>query len=360
MVNIGRKTPKLSSNLRKDVARLYRQYEVLLILTNLIDEQELAKVESEKSAIEKISRPKLLEVRKRLRSEIDKLRAWCGAKAHPRVYEKFVSKFQLELKEAQRKNFGLLPKYVIDDLFSHYDAVIRDFDKLPLHARIGIDVLGVRSDKRAGVEIYILETMLYENMCALLNLTAGQDKLAQVPNSSKRTCKEAAALKRACATMAFYFVEAYLNGIGFDYYVEHEKDLPEAEIKFLTEWDRDRQRPFLVGLRDKLLHYPRIIMGKDHPPLQEDNCSELKFFLETAKLIRDSIVHASPKLDPTSFEPVKERLFMNLHLDDCCKIVDTTIALVRKIETTIAGSDSRLPWLKNRGTDGLFEDSVFS
>ena len=180
------------------------------------------------------------------------------------------------------------------------------------------------------------------------------------PESTKMMVKESNGLKHACVTAAFYFAEAYLNGIAFDFYVDNEKSLSEKEVELLTEWDARKKRPRHLGLRDKFLQYSRIITKSQQPPLREDNCPELEFFLTRAKLLRDSVVHASPKLEPDLFEPIKEKSFHNPQMTACEEVVDKTIVLVRKVEVTVRGNDGRLDWLKDRGAEGFFDESVFS
>jgi len=345
----------LISNLRRQVAQLYRKYEVLYILINGVDAKVRKLFNATKANIPKLSRPQLKALREKLRQEIKELRSRYGAKALSEVYEMIVSE-----SEKQPRPFLLLTKFEIErKLFTHYERVYPGFHKLPAHARIGIDVHGTRPSREL-VEIYILEVMLYEDMCALFNLAKRYEEMAAVPNSTKLVIKEVRALKHACVAAAFSFAEAYLNGIAFDFYIENDAKLSDNEKQMLTEWNIAAGRPRFVSLRDKFLQYTRIIKGLKHPPLQESNCPELEFFLDRAKLLRDSVTHASPKPGADWAKPVKERVYLDIEIGDCEMVVDTAIALVRRIETEIHGNEHRLDWLKNRGSEGLFDDSVFS
>ena len=176
---------------------------------------------------------------------------------------------------------------------------------------------------------------------------------------SKRTIKTAEALWRAAASTAFYCVEAYLNGLAFDYYTANEPRLDEDTKRLLTEWDTVQKRFKPVRLRDKLLQYPRIICGTAHPPLQENSCPEMAFFMGRAKLLRDAVVHASPKPNLSAVGDAKESLFLSLDFPETERIVDNTVALIRKIEIAVHGDESRIGWLCGRGPDGLFPDAAF-
>jgi hypothetical protein len=55
----------------------------------------------------------------------------------------------------------------------------------------------------------------------------------------------------------------------------------------------------------------------------------------------------------------KERVIFRIDFQDATRIVDTVIALVRKLETTIYGNADRLYWLSDRDTNGCFPDEVF-
>jgi hypothetical protein len=167
-------------------------------------------------------------------------------------------------------------------------------------------------------------------------------------------------LLRATVVVAFNVLEAYLNGIAFDHLELDGAELTVAEKATLSEWDFQKQRPRYISLREKLLTYPRLIIGAEHPPLQEGNCSELKFIVEMAKKLRDSIVHASPAPSAVTLEAEKEKAVHSIDFETTERLVDATVTLIRKIEETINGDGQRLKgWLYSRSADGEFPDVVF-
>ena len=250
----------------------------------------------------------------------------------------------------------LIPKYIIKELFEKYEGVIPDFNNLPEHIRIGIDI-GFYKDKQGSVELYLLEAILFEYMCCLFNQTNKYFEKQKEKGSDKKTLKTYDALFGATITSTYNLLEAYLNGIAFDYYIIHE-DIIDIKTKgILLDFDYERNKPKYLSLRDKVLQYLKIIKNTQHPPLQENNCPELKFVLEY-KQIRDSIIHASLQYDIENYEPKKEQNILEFKYDELELIVDNMILLIEKIECEISGSTSRLWWLYKRDENGIFSDDV--
>ena len=161
---------------------------------------------------------------------------------------------------------------------------------------------------------------------------------------------------------AFNTIEAYLNGIAFDFLETNEGQFDQSAESLLREWDAVKERPRYLSLRDKMLQYPKIVIKAAHPPLHEDNCLELKFVVESAKKFRDAIVHPSPAPHALTGELDKEIAVHNVDFETVARIVDATIALIRKVDRIAYGSnsDERLRnWLRDRSPNGTFADTVF-
>ena len=152
------------------------------------------------------------------------------------------------------------------------------------------------------IELRILEAALFEDMCVLFNRGWALHEASGIKPLDKRELNEQAALRRAAVLASFYLVEAYLSSIAFDYLVDHASDPRTSDTDKITEWDHVKDKQRLVAFRDKVLHYPRIILGLPHPPLQENNCPEVKLLLTEAKQFRDAIVHANPRPDPPTLQ----------------------------------------------------------
>src|SRR5262249_50726553 len=143
---------------------------------------------------------------------------------------------------------------------------------------------------------------------------------------------------------AFFFLEAYINGIAIDYHAKNQHTLDDETKIILTEWDHQKNRERFISFRDKFVKYPRIVTGLLHPPLQENNCAELAFLTGPAKLLRDAIAHPSARPDPATAEAPKVRAFLAPAGLEVEKVVDAAVGLVRKVEKIIKGPDGAFTW----------------
>jgi hypothetical protein len=275
-------------------------------------------------------------------------------------------------------SFAFPAVWEFKDMFRGIAAVIPHIDALPEAARLMCDIQGLWDRSRAS-EIRILEATLFEDMAAAFNRTSELDE--QFPDretAPKFQLKEAVAMRRGAILNAFYMVEAYLNSIAFDCVIQAqrgERPKPlEVNSDRLLEWDSQRDKERLVSFRDKLIHYPRIILNKRDPVLQENNCPEIKFLLEEAKEFRDAIVHANPRARlAAGFLQAKELRFWAIsdpEMSDpgiglqstatyIARVVDASLEVVRKIETLVHGDTKRLFWLHSRAADGRFPPEAF-
>ncbi|HHT9126793.1 MAG TPA: hypothetical protein ACFYD6_13405 [Candidatus Brocadiia bacterium] len=342
------------TKLRDKAKQLYREYEAILVFTYGVTVDIKRKMTHTKDIISNSNSSKFLRrFIKDVKEKIANLRQCYGCKVPNSELIKILENAGKGGTELQL----LIPKYTIKTLFTHFKKCLPAFETFPEHARIGIDS-GTFRKHHGTIEVYLLETILFENMCALFNLAKEQHSKINKLTDSKRFIKTRNALNQATVTQAFYFVEAYLNGLSFNYYI-NKTDLDDKTKMFLTEWNHIHNKPKYLSLRDKILQYPRIILDTQYPPLQESNCPEIDFITDRAKIIRDAIVHASPFLNLHTFEPEKERKVFELTFEEVEQVVDNAITLVQKIETSIYGDTKRLSWLHKRGPNGLFPETVF-
>lgn len=204
--------------------------------------------------------------------------------------------------------FLYLPKWQLKHFFLGWERNLPGMEIYPEHTLVSIDLHGIHPHGYPG-EVRILEAALFEDMCTLFNRAWDLTPQARDRSTPKMLLKECAATRRASVLAAFYVVEAYLNSIAFDYFISLGDDDPSPELEKIAEWDYTKGRVRLVSLRDKLIHYPKIVARAKHPLLDENNCAELKYFLEVSKLFRDAVVHAGPRPDPHTYENTKEILF---------------------------------------------------
>jgi len=143
---------------------------------------------------------------------------------------------------------------------------------------------------------------------------------------------------RSGVIACFNLMEAYLNGIAWDY-------LRTAETAVLS----NRSRKLLgdstsASIRVKLQKYPEIIGGTS--PWSADDI-DLVQFLEVVKPFRDSLVHPSPFAAPEKFGGYdKLRLLYRTDKETADLAVSTTVKLVLRIHKHIKPNVPLPPWLE--------------
>lgn len=262
------------------------------------------------------------------------------------------------VKATPSGRFTWMPLYSFRNLFNDLDGALPSLRGWPAHGRVGLDCSGQLYHDSPSPEAWLLEGLIFEDLAALFNLAKLEhESLPQVP--PKVQFKRYKALCRACVMSSVTFVEAYLNGVAFDHLIQNGATLDEATRSMLADWDFNRKRPRYLPLKEKLLQYQRIILNKEHAPLQESNCPEMATLLNLAKTYRDAFAHPSPGLNWASFSPQREAAVLGTGLDLATTAVDASIRLVKKLEVTLTGNTERLFWLYERDSNGLFPDEVF-
>jgi len=144
---------------------------------------------------------------------------------------------------------------------------------------------------------------------------------------------------RSCILSCFNLVEAYLNGIAWDF--AQDETVFNALSKRKQKLIDDSAH---VTLRDKLLKYPEIITGRTLWNGMDDTVSA---FLEALKPFRDSLVHPSPFSAPEKFGGYDK--LKKIYLFDYIQAhmgVKVTADLIVKIHRHLTGDDTGHPvWL---------------
>lgn len=308
------------------------------------------KFDNGKININKLNEAQLVNFIEEIKSEIAKLRNKFGI----RVDNNLLVELAEKILGGDKNKVTYISKIILEIYFKRYELIMPRFNQLPLHARIAIDP-GYFRQKHPEVDFFILEAAIYEDMCNLFNLAKNIYAKLEFKNEYKKEIKTYHSLSRATIVTSFNFLEAYLNGIAYDYYYINHHNLDDKTKMILTEYDHLHNKQKFISLREKILQYPKIIIGSAHPPLQESNCKELAYVLENAKIMRDSIVHASAI---PGTEKKEDKLF-HIDFNDTENIVDNIIILIKKIEQTIEGNLDYLFWLYERNSNGLFPEEVF-
>jgi len=208
---------------------------------------------------------------------------------------------------------------------------------------------------------YVLpEAILYEDMALAYNSAAEllpslEGKTEPGPNLEEKRC---GLFLRTAVLSAFYFVEAFLNGLAFDFCYLNSAKISKEDQDFLLERPSSQNKRGTVSFEKKAKQYMRIILNQKHAPLTETNCNSLKFLLTEAKEVRDAIVHQSPKLYPESGISEKIRWMMGLRMDKVTEVVDAAVGFVTKAHE-VAGAKAEMNWLYPRSSNGLFPPESF-
>ncbi len=145
---------------------------------------------------------------------------------------------------------------------------------------------------------------------------------------------------RAALVCCFNLMEAYLNGIAWDF-------MQSGDTSRLS----NRKRKLLedsggVSFRDKLLKYPAIV---SESPLCLDGDPDVSSLLDDIKPVRDSLVHPSPFSAPERFGGYdKLRLFYRIESDIAETTSQMVLRLPKRIHFHVSGQDAACPpWLQN-------------
>lgn len=241
---------------------------------------------------------------------------------------------------------------------------VRDFGKFrpnvlkgsPLHSTIHISPWGLQTD--------FPEMHLVKDLAVSFNDAVDIEETELTPyrtkwlyeNKQKETRTKLADLnrrgeanRRSCILSCFNLIEAYINGLAWDYVQTHDiSSLSQDNRNVLTEFERP------VKFIDKLIKIPRLVTEKDTGALHQSR-DPLKSFIEIVKPYRDAIVHASPFTAPEKFGGYdKLAKLYDLDLATVRQSVNLTVGLIGAIHNFVDGVDELPNWMPKRTEDGKF------
>jgi hypothetical protein len=334
------------SKLRQRADRDYKEYRAILILLNALTGHERERIDKTLERLPTLSRSKLREVYAKVHAQLATLKRKVGARADLPAYKELLS------KESPPGEILYVPKYEIQkSYFRHYERAFPIFASLPPHALIGVDSNAVIRPSKPALNFRLLEATLFEDMALSWNSSV-QARVESERAKNTIANKWFSALLRTTVRSAFFLLDGYIKGLAFDVLIaSRPEDLSDEMRTLLEEWDRTRNKPKLLTLRDKLVQYPRIAMGVEHPPLQESNCPEMALVLEKEESLRHRLVH------PVQF---REEPFFRLSEQEAAQLIDATISLIKKISGPLGESFGRVEvWLYDRAADGRFPKEAF-
>lgn len=143
---------------------------------------------------------------------------------------------------------------------------------------------------------------------------------------------------RAVIMICFNLIEAYLNGLAWDYVQTSGTNNLSNRKKSLLE---DTTQ---VSTRDKLMKYPMTVTGRQ---LWEEPDKELEAFMGTLNPFRDSLMHPSPFSAPEKHGGYdKLRLFYRVDCEIGLITARLLANLVKRIQRHVHGEKTTLPvWI---------------
>lgn len=151
---------------------------------------------------------------------------------------------------------------------------------------------------------------------------------------------------RVCMISLFNLLEAYINGLSWDYDYNSEDANFSNNDKKLIRGER--------SLIDRLVKIPLIISGEETGPLSKET-NPLKDFQGIFKPYRDSIVHASPFSTPEKFGGYdKLSKLYDLDVAVVKDTLDLSLDIIDKIHSHITNKPGLPQWMPSRDEDGLF------
>lgn len=174
------------------------------------------------------------------------------------------------------------------------------YGELPFHARIGI---GHHAGHISVEEKFLLEDafcmlILAENTYVEMHKKRSEikekDSEVKIIKNLRDFNKNVCTYSRLGVLSFFAFIEAFVNGIGYDFKCKNETLLGEKEKELLL----GKKKNNYLSLLSKMEKYPSIIREDKKSPLILSDPKQLKepfkTFFEELQKIRDSSVHFGP------------------------------------------------------------------
>jgi hypothetical protein len=223
----------------------------------------------------------------------------------------------------------------------------------PLHSTIALSPWGLQTE---FPEMHLIKDL----SVALNSLLETEDKLDKLKPVRWHNAKEndvrsvvadlqrqAAFLRRMCVLSCFNLVEAYINGIAWEYVQTTDiSSLSNKKQKILTEGQ--------VSILDKLVKIPPIVADQSPGPLEKDT-EPLVTFKNAIKPFRDSIVHASPFSAPERFGGYEKlSKVYELNTDTVKRTVKMTLEMIGMLYRFFGGQKHQPQWVPERNEKGGF------
>lgn len=274
------------------------------------------------------------DVQKRLSKEID---AFCS-----RNFGDMTAKKLSMLYEQIKSHRGLeMPLQDFEEQFSTIKPqALRGH---PKHATLVLSLWGMQFKYP---EHYFAED-IQESLTRARHLSEQLKTYSDLPHTRAKQERDEIALAirgrefsvRACLLSCFNLIEAYLNGLAWEFSRNGEAISKLSNKKRQMIEDSGRTK-----LRDKLVKYPEIINGQH---LWDDKQDPIRTFLEEMKPFRDALVHPSPFTVPEKFGGHdKLQILYRLDLEVAENCANLTLGIISSVQMHLHGENVTEPvWL---------------
>ena len=222
---------------------------------------------------------------------------------------------------------------------------------IPLHATVHISPWGLKFEfpewhlvkdvVSSFNEVLDFETKIepYEKLPWRIK----KEKISEIENLMRR----GAVNRRACLLSCFNLIEAYINGLAWDFVQQNDiSHLSKKNRNVLTESES------FVNTIDKLIKVPKLISQNENDLLHQTR-EPLKSFIEVIKPYRDAIVHASPFAASDQFGGYdKLKKLYELDFKTVEHSVEVTFDLIRNIHQYVRGEEKQPHWLPETTPEG--------
>jgi hypothetical protein len=284
------------------------------------------------------NREQKLRLRDELRAEVEWVRDEVGALTTNKEYQKLFAQIRAQ------PGYVYLQKVFIDrDLFSNYAKFFPRWPNVKLHAASIFDGKTMEGTN----QLYEMEGPCLLDAREFLTLAKVAEKgIEDFRKRTKRDQLEALRFARASILATLTFVEAYLNGLGYDYMQEYHNKLPIDDHDLLAEWDSAKKRRRFVDFREKVFRYPVIAGRMRGFKVDLSALKQAHEIVSVAKQFRDALVHPSPFPDPETQEYGKFLVAVGANRKIAEEILGMAVEYALLIEKKI-GNDPKLtaPWL---------------
>jgi hypothetical protein len=223
----------------------------------------------------------------------------------------------------------------------------------PLHATICISPWGLQTE--------FPEMHLMRDMAIAFNKAMESqrfiDSLGQIAWSEAKETETRATVAeslsmfkfsgRMCLLSAFNLLEAYINGLSWEFTETRDSTL-------LSKGNQSLLRGEKGSLIERLVKVPAIIASRETGPFHRDQ-DPVSGLSDIIKPFRDSVVHASPFSKPDRFGGYEklDKIY-SLDLEVVQRGVQLTLQAITDIHVFLGGTASGPIWLATRDSNGFF------